>query len=524
MRTHWASWAAVSILFPLALAAPRAMGNIGPFVVKYPGGDVAEEGVLARLDPSLKPARETRLRVVKEDLQIGLSSFRFETGMPPDVGVLADYTIENPSDQRIEVDFGFPILRGTYLGPNEKDLRNTSVWLEQGDKKDSIEPKLISDSMIYATIRRDARELIDRGIAADAELARRVSAVRAAAPSRDAGEADERASAARNAARESLRVYLAGRPGWQPRDSALLVEYASLDLGESRVKPNDRQLDGGADAEASRKLAQSNLGALAAIGEQKATQFFAQLAECFDKTAAAKYEAIFTAWGGDVRERSLDLATGQVRPREYTLTQADAKAARYPPAVRSDPTVYARIDYLDPKAKLTSAEKASCRAVLKNLPVTFTFAPMNLLRYQVGFPAKSTTSIKVSYIQYMFTDDRAPASYQIAYVLHPASLWDDFGPIHLTVAVPKGVRCKASVPTQESETDPKWKLDHSTFYHGTLTTAKEKTGQLFIGVDRAAWDKHASEEEARFKREAAAAEARLKEELRKKQEPAEEQK
>ena len=47
-----------------------AFGNGGPFVVKYPNGDPAAKGVLARLDPTLKPARETRLRVLKEDLTI----------------------------------------------------------------------------------------------------------------------------------------------------------------------------------------------------------------------------------------------------------------------------------------------------------------------------------------------------------------------------------------------------------------------------------------------------------------------
>ncbi len=57
-------------LFLGMLAAGRAAGNGGPFLVKYPGGDPAAKGVLARLDPTLKPAQETRLRVVQEDLTI----------------------------------------------------------------------------------------------------------------------------------------------------------------------------------------------------------------------------------------------------------------------------------------------------------------------------------------------------------------------------------------------------------------------------------------------------------------------
>ena len=52
------------------LSSSRVLANGGPFLVKYPNGDPAARGVPARLDPSLKPTREERLRVVKEDLAI----------------------------------------------------------------------------------------------------------------------------------------------------------------------------------------------------------------------------------------------------------------------------------------------------------------------------------------------------------------------------------------------------------------------------------------------------------------------
>ena len=71
--------------------------------------------------------------------------------------------------------------------------------------------------------------------------------------------------------------------------------------------------------------------------------------------------------------------------------------------------------------------------MLKNLPVVFTFAPMNLLYYRVEFPPKATRVVAVSYKQYCYLDTKAPQSYQLAYVLHPASLWDSFGPINLKV-------------------------------------------------------------------------------------------
>ena len=77
-------------------------------------------------------------------------------------------------------------------------------------------------------------------------------------------------------------------------------------------------------------MAYTNLGPLSAIGEQKATQLFAQLASRFDKDAGSAYEAIFAAWGGDVRERSIDLVTGRVRPRELTLPIPKSTKGDYP--------------------------------------------------------------------------------------------------------------------------------------------------------------------------------------------------
>jgi hypothetical protein len=93
----------------------------------------------------------------------------------------------------------------------------------------------------------------------------------------------------------------------------------------------------------------------------------------------------------------------------------------------------------------------------------------------------------------MYNDDRGPTSYQLAYVLHPASLWDNFGPIHVTIQVPNGVACRASVPVQEGKPDPKFEsnVPNYRFYRAALTEAKDKKGELFIGIDKAAYDKMA---------------------------------
>ena len=256
-------------------------------------------------------------------------------------------------------------------------------------------------------------------------------------------------------------------------------------------------------------LMRTCLGPLAAIGEQKATQLFAQLASRFDKTAGSTYEAIFAAWGGDVRERSLDLTTGKLRPREITLPSAFAHT---PPSadlrLTADPTVYARVDYLDPNAKLTKEEKASCQAILQDLPVVFTFAPMNLLYYQAKFPAHGARLVTVSYRQYAFADTRGTGSYQLAYVLHPATLWKEFGPIHLTFSVPEGVACRASTVVEPASNkrekwggmaaEEEWQMAsqgatvakyRASLYETTLDKASQKQGELFVAVDKAAWDK-----------------------------------
>jgi hypothetical protein len=64
---------------------------------------------------------------------------------------------------------------------------------------------------------------------------------------------------------------------------------------------------------------------LSALVEQKATQMLARLAARFDRSSVPAYEEIFAAWGGEIRERSVDVTTGEVRPREITAPTDPAK-------------------------------------------------------------------------------------------------------------------------------------------------------------------------------------------------------
>ena len=157
------------------LAGHWAFGNGGPFVVKYPSGDPAAKGVLARLDPSLKPAQETRLRVVKEDLTVKFENDRraYRATTPPRVQVTAAYTIENPTGEEVQVDFGFPILRGIYLISGMATYADVNVTID----KEYAPTTVISNSVIYGMIRQNAREAIEKGIAKDAKLAGLIAAV-----------------------------------------------------------------------------------------------------------------------------------------------------------------------------------------------------------------------------------------------------------------------------------------------------------------------------------------------------------
>ena len=189
MKVAITTTVAAAFLLGGVLAGHWAFGNGGPFVVKYPSGDPAAKGVLARLDPTLKPAQETRLRVVKEDLTIGFGIDRQAGGdtMPPRVEVTAAYTIENPTGEEVQVDFGFPILRGIYLAQGMSLYPDVGVMVD----KELAATTIISNSVIYSMIRQNAREVIEKGIAADAKLPGLTTAVRAAWVVRPPGRIDQ---------------------------------------------------------------------------------------------------------------------------------------------------------------------------------------------------------------------------------------------------------------------------------------------------------------------------------------------
>ena len=121
---------------------------------------------------------------------------------------------------------------------------------------------------------------------------------------------------------------------------------------------------------------------------------------------------------------------------------------------------------------------------------------MNLLYYQVKFPAHRHAHRDGQYSQYAYADTRGSGSYQLAYVLHPATLWKEFGPIHVQVELPKGVPCRASTPMvatkgcrgETSRSSSEAGIAAHQVYESTLTKPQEKSGELFVGADKTEWE------------------------------------
>ena len=214
-----------NVLMIVLCVAGTAFGNGGPFVLKYPGGDPAAKGVLARLGPGLLPGRETRLEVVKEDLSVTSGGERFgrRHGIagPPLATVEAAYHIRNPLAEEVEVDFGFPILRGIYISPYSM-MPMPAVNVKVNGRH--VQADVISNSAIYGIIRRQARDVIDRASADDKTLAGLVKQARKAGAGRKAP-----------AARSALYEHLVESRKWTTRDATLLVEYTAVDLGTTAV-------------------------------------------------------------------------------------------------------------------------------------------------------------------------------------------------------------------------------------------------------------------------------------------------
>jgi hypothetical protein len=472
--------------------------NGGPFLVRAPGGDPATKGAPAPILPDLLPGREARLRVVKEEL-----GFRF-TGDPSSapVEVNAQYSIQNPTDDDIRLEIGFPIVRGIFQ-PYYGGGMGGGGWLGQPvvgvQRANKPHPfTVITNSDLLTRIRRHAYQIIDGEVALRPGLKTLQDQMKAAAGNNQAAEEVQK----------RLVVELVKGERWSERDARLLANFARVIWQpppppdpSAKAKSSEeeeipewmkRKHPEEAGGRPRRPKAPEEvpffeeahggtigldyfagtgpkwppyLGPLASLGELKATQLLSHLASCFKPGVGRSYETIFTSWGGDVRERSVDLGTGALRPRENAA---------------SGEALYARVEVFQPQVVVDPEKRNACENIAASLPVTFTFAPMNLIRTEVAFPKRSTTLLGFTYAQRAFDDTAKPSSYQLAYLVHPASFWAEFGPIHVTIEVPKRIPVRASVRTKHAETRAGFDV-----YRGVL---KAKTGELLVAVPKAGWE------------------------------------
>jgi hypothetical protein len=463
------------------LASAGAFANGGPFLVRRPNGDPAAKGVAAPMLPDLMPGRESRLEVVREDL-----SFRFTGGETrPLVHVTARYTIKNPTDQGITLAVGFPILRGIYVEYSGGAMGSFSTYPAYRVQLDGREvgSTVISNSDLFDRIRGDAWKKIVAAMDADPALRPLRARMAAADPT------------AADAVRTELEKQLLAMR-WEPRDAALLADlmraigpkptpltaeqHKPIPWPYNAAGPRPRhqifadQVDFelGSLGEDSTRY---HMGALSSMGELKATQLLSHVAARLAPGASTDYQRLFTAWGGDVREQAVDPGTGVLRPR-----RDEGKGS----AFDENASLYARLDYFQPNTIMQPARRQACERIVKNLPVVFTFAPMNIIRTELTFPARSTRVVTYDYSQFSFDDLGPPASHQLAYVVHPASFWKTFGPISVTVQAPQGVPVRASIPMRKAAPHTPSLPAGFVAFTGEL---REKTGELYLSVDCDKW-------------------------------------
>jgi hypothetical protein len=414
-----------------ALLAPGpVLANGGPIFRRDPNPPAAPKGIMAAVLPDLQPGREARLEVVKEALSLQFGVFQ---STRPLVHVRAVYTIKNPTREDIGLDIGFPIL-GTKAG------MATRVLVDDTE----IVSTFLSTSEILAGLRQQARQVIDAHLARDAQIGRLVE------------EARSRRNKEPGKTRDPLITLLCDERGWSERDATLLWAYAVL-------TPVPRSPTSEANP--------ANLDvAERALGPLKSTQYLTLLAGRFDPKTNLSYEALYTAWGGDVREQAVDLETGKIRPRQR-------------PTAPESEYLRTRLDYLE-REGTSPVELRACEAILRQLPVTFSFAPMSLIRTRLRFPGESSQVVTFTYTQEAYDDTAETDSYQLGYVVHPASFWSQFGPIHLSVLVPKGVPFRASVPTRQriGADLPAGFVEHEGL-------VERKTGHLYLGVQGVGWNR-----------------------------------
>jgi hypothetical protein len=469
----------------LLVTEQLVLANGGPFLIRHPTGVTGARGGLAPILADLMPGRETQLEVVKEDLGFYLQGEKDKAL----VDVTARYTIRNPGKDDISLDIGFPVVRGTFL-PASDNKGQLYPWptYEVTLDQTRLSAEIIKDTDILTRIRKHSYAILEHAMGGDGVLR----------PWRERwlGQGGARADRLQKEMIEDLI-----KDSWYPRDARLLANffraiYAESEVGAPIVPAQQArpaaQAQRPATGPGAAKVAEipfiaevsasvpyrPYLGPLVSVGELKATQLLSHLAGLLAPDDVVSYERIFSAWGGDVREQSVDLGTGALRPR------------RNDGCPGCDETLYARVDTFDPAVVIDPGKRQACQQIAADLPVTFTYAPMSLIRTRVTIPRASTHVLTFRYKHVPYRDTATPESYQLAYVVHPATFWSKFGPINVEARVPEGVAFRASTGLKRLATNGGFDV-----YRGVL---ESKTGELLIAAAKAGWDKAVAKDPGRY--------------------------
>jgi len=347
---------------------------------------------------------------------------------------------------------------------------NGKRFSEEYNGYEKINARLMSYSVIYGMLRKEAVAIIINAIRTSPEFLTMVESLQ---------KAD---TAAKIQAESSLSEYLRGA-GWNQKDIDLFCIYSGLDIARNDITPLDRSAFCDDSGKEYADIANANLGILAALGEIRATQYLIHLAAKFDPEFEKRIGKFYASWLGETAGQSVGLIhkfpwpqkgimpdfpigpkPGELRPREAALNEADA--AQFPKDImRSDPILNYLSRKIDPAAKLTEPEKAVLQNIIDSMGDDQPLPPLGLLRFNISVPAKTKIQYVITYRQFARLDTHAPSTYQYI-VLFPQT--DDTAnrevPSCLLVRAPASVPFSMSAPfvveSRRGTPEERWSKEH----------------------------------------------------------------
>lgn len=446
MKTTFATWLAAMLACSIALA------NGGPFFERHVDGSNAVSASMAGFEHMI-PGLQDRIACLGEDLTITIENelklgraaeaarkaprptgntldsnpidYKQRYALIPEklprITVEAKYTLVNTSDRPVNMRFGFPVIYSPH---------GYAKVLVDGTKTKSHHLSL-DDILLH--IRSAAAEGIAEILTADKELSAAVATISEIESHYDGRKPDKGAMnlGERTRAAKALTDVLKKR---QLTDSqvALVSEFFILPPSPKPERPNIDALD-----EYPRYIATHRFfperGVLERIGVLKATQLYTEVLKALAPAQHIDYEQFFRAWGGQEKRVSLDLETGEIRERVLSPIRFTDGGMMGPIPL----DIYAREEYLDSR-NLPKDLKKHLMTVLRNLPVTFAFAPVNMTVYDVAFAPGQKRMVAVEVSQLPSIDGREPVTAQFEYIMKTARYFEEFDHINLEVRAPSG--------------------------------------------------------------------------------------